>query len=135
MKVLVALFLIMLCNLLAPGFQGADWIRLDSTLGDFSILMPCEAKEKKETADSQFGPYTSYMFSCTSTEREIYIVGWVDYEPKFVFNPQKENPYFTQVGISKNAKLFSIRPNLSVILRYRYRIISFNLQVDQLLKI
>jgi hypothetical protein len=90
MKVFVALLLITLCNALAPGFQSANWIKVDSTVGDFSILMPCEAKENKESKDSQYGPYTSYMFSCTSTEREVFLAGWVDYDPKFIFNPQKE---------------------------------------------
>jgi hypothetical protein len=90
MKRFVAFVLIMLCNALAFGSQGANWIKFDSTAGDFSVLMPCEPKETKETKDSQYGPYTSVLYSCTSTEREIYLAGWVDYDPKFVFNPQKE---------------------------------------------
>jgi hypothetical protein len=90
MKMFFAFLLIMLCNAFAFGSQGADWIKLDSTAGNFSVLMPCEAKENKESKDSAYGPYTSILYSCTSTEREIYLAGWVDYDPKFIFNPQKE---------------------------------------------
>ncbi|HEV2883254.1 MAG TPA: hypothetical protein VGW36_00255 [Pyrinomonadaceae bacterium] len=90
MKRFVAFAIVLLCNSVAFGMQDAGWVKFNSALGNFSVLMPCTPKENKETKDSPLGPYTSYIFNCTSPEREIFLAGWVDYDPKFIFNPQKE---------------------------------------------
>ena len=52
--------------------------------------MPLEPKEEKKTSESPNGPYTTYLYTSISPEREIYLVGWVDYDPKFKFGVQAE---------------------------------------------
>jgi hypothetical protein len=72
-------------NVEDPG----DWVRYDSALGRFSVLMPSLPEDKVETTPSDHGPYTTYLF-ISRDARNVYLIGWVDYDPKFNFNRQSE---------------------------------------------
>ena len=50
-----------LCTPLSlSGFQDAgEWIKFESSAGLFSVLMPVQPTEEKETKESPYGPYTS----------------------------------------------------------------------------
>jgi hypothetical protein len=65
------------------------WVRFKSDLGRFSILVPALPEETKETTPSDHGPYTTYLF-ITREPSYVYLIGWVDYDPSFNFNRQKE---------------------------------------------
>jgi hypothetical protein len=65
------------------------WVRFKSDLGRFSILVPTLPEETKETTQSDHGPYTTYLF-ITREPSYVYLIGWVDYDPSFNFNRQKE---------------------------------------------
>jgi hypothetical protein len=71
----------------APDDGG--WIRFRSEMGRFSILVPSVPEETKETTPSDHGPYTTYLF-ITREPSYVYLIGWVDYDPSFNFNRQKE---------------------------------------------
>lgn len=83
-----------------PGLpKGADiiteadssgWVRFTSAAGRFSVLMPeLPNAETPRTTQSEQGPYTTYLF-ISKTSSNIYLIGWVDYDPKFNFNLQQE---------------------------------------------
>ena len=65
------------------------WVRFSSELGRFSVLVPVAPEETKETTPSDHGPYTTYLFIAREPSF-VYLVGWVDYDPSFNFNRQKE---------------------------------------------
>ena len=69
--------------------DSGDWVRYDSALGRFSVLMPALPEDKVETTPSDHGPYTTYLFISRDT-RNVYLIGWVDYDAKFNFNRQSE---------------------------------------------
>jgi len=90
-KILAALLLLLGTSLAAApqAPPAAEWKKFTSRPGHFSILMPGDPQENKETKQTPFGPSTSYLF--TARDRgEIFLVGWVDYDPKFKFDVQKE---------------------------------------------
>lgn len=68
----------------------AGWVKFSPTGSPFTVMLPSEPKENKQTAESPDGPYTTYLFTCSGPEREIYLIGWVDYDPKFKFGVQAE---------------------------------------------
>jgi hypothetical protein len=68
---------------------ASDWVRYDSAVGRFSVLMPEIPKDTVETKESEHGPYTTYLFIARD-ERNVYLIGWVDYDAKFNFNRQSE---------------------------------------------
>ncbi|MCA1629448.1 MAG: hypothetical protein LC774_03575 [Acidobacteria bacterium] len=57
--------------------------------GNFSVMMPGEAKETVETKDGTIGKYTSHLFM-TVDETGLYGAGWVDYEPGVKLDKQGE---------------------------------------------
>ena len=67
----------------------SGWIRFTSDLGRFSVLMPETPTDKVETTPSEHGPYTTHLFIVRDTSN-VYLIGWVDYDPKFNFNRQSE---------------------------------------------
>ena len=90
MKRIAAVFLLLFAVTLAAGFQDAgEWIKFESTPGLFSVLMPAQPTEEKETQESPYGPYTTNLFQSKSKD-EVYIAAWVDYDPKYKFDVQKE---------------------------------------------
>lgn len=89
-KIPAVLSLVLLVALSASAQAPADWVKFSPTGSPFSILMPVQPKEDKKTVDSPDGPYTTTLFSSISPDHEIYLVGWVDYDPKFNFGVQAE---------------------------------------------
>ena len=73
----------------APAPDPDGWAHFNSELGRFSILVPKIPEETKETVPSDHGPYTTYLF-ITREQNIVYLIGWVDYDPSFNFNRQKE---------------------------------------------
>lgn len=69
--------------------NDAGWVRFTSELGRFSVLMPEIPTDKTETTPSEHGPYTTHLFLVKDKEN-IYLIGWVDYDPSFNFNKQSE---------------------------------------------
>ena len=89
MKTFLALCLMLVAASIAAGFQTSDWVKFHSTAGNFSVLLPTQPKEEKKTTPTPYPAYTSTMYTVNVTGH-LYLVGWVDYEPKFVFNTDKE---------------------------------------------
>lgn len=73
----------------APPAAVAGWIRRDPEAGRFSILLPETVEEKTETGAVGSYPYTTHLL-LGKTEKSLYIVGWVDYDPDFNFSVQSE---------------------------------------------
>ena len=84
------LSLVLLAALSASAQQPADWVKFSPAGSPFTVLMPAQPKEDKKTSESPHGPYTTVLYSSKSPENEIYLVGWVDYDPKFKFGVQAE---------------------------------------------
>lgn len=72
----------------APVDDGG-WVRFSSTAGRFTVLMPEIPQDKTETTPSDHGPYTTHLFVVRDT-KNVYLIGWVDYDPSFNFNRQGE---------------------------------------------
>ena len=89
-KIPAVLSLVLFAALTASAQTPAEWVKFSPADSPFNILMPTQPKEEKKTSDSPNGPYTTTLFTSISPEREIYLVGWVDYDPKFNFGVQAE---------------------------------------------
>jgi hypothetical protein len=90
MKTIAAMLLVLFAATFAAGFQGVgEWIKFESTPGLFSVLMPAQPTEEKETKESPYGPYTTNLF-LSKGNGELFMAAWVDYDPKFNFDAQKE---------------------------------------------
>ena len=71
--------------------NDAGWVRFTSELGRFSVLMPETPTEKTDTTPSEHGPYTTHLFiTRDKITNNVYLIGWVDYDPSFNFNKQSE---------------------------------------------
>ena len=73
----------------APAADNGGWVRYNSVNGRFSVLLPETPEEKTETTQSDHGPYTTHLF-VVRDEKNVYLIGWVDYDPSFNFNRQAE---------------------------------------------
>ena len=71
------------------AMDANGWVKLISDTGRFSVLMPSTPTEKTETTDSTHGPYTTHLF-VVKDDTSVYLIGWVDYDPRFNFNRQAE---------------------------------------------
>jgi hypothetical protein len=110
-KISAVLALVLLAALNSGAQTPADWVKFSPAGSPFTILMPVAPKEDKKTEESPSGPYTTYLYSSVSPEREIYLVGWVDYDPKFNFGVQAELEANRDNLIkSLNAKLLNTTP-------------------------
>ena len=89
-KVLALLSFVLLAAPVAWAQTPAEWVKFSPTGSPFTVLLPVQPKEAKQTTESPNGPYTTVLFNSVSPEREIYLVGWVDYDPKFNFGVQAE---------------------------------------------
>jgi hypothetical protein len=72
-----------------PDVNTGGWVKFTSDRGLFSVLMPVTPEEKTETTQSEHGPYTTYLFISRDTSN-VYLIGWVDYDPNFNFNRRSE---------------------------------------------
>ena len=71
--------------------NDGGWVRFTSELGRFSVLMPEVPTDKVETTQSEHGPYTTHLFIVKDQDTtNVYLIGWVDYDPSFNFNKQSE---------------------------------------------
>ena len=89
-KFLAALFLLSIAALSAAAQPPAGWVKFSPEGSPFSVLLPGEPKKDTQTAQSPHGPYTTHLYTSVSPDREIYLVGWVDYSPNFKFGVQAE---------------------------------------------
>src|SRR5688572_14907527 len=90
--------------------DSSGWVEFTSDAGRFSVLMPEIPEDQAQTTPSEHGPYTTHLFVVRDTVH-VYLIGWVDYDPKFNFNRQSEmeaNRDNFVKGI--NATLISSRP-------------------------
>jgi hypothetical protein len=71
-----------------PDDDGG-WVRFTSDIGRFTVLMPEIPTDKTETTPSEHGPYTTHLFVIRH-DPNVYLIGWVDYDPSFNFNRQSE---------------------------------------------
>jgi hypothetical protein len=70
--------------------QPSDsWIRFESRVGQFTVLLPEMPSQKLEAQQSNAGPYTNHLFSAKLKDT-VFVVGWVDYDKKFKFTAQNE---------------------------------------------
>lgn len=69
--------------------DNGGWVRFNSEVGRFSVLVPEIPEDKTETTQSEHGPYTTHLF-IVRDPRNVYLIGWVDYDPSFNFNRQSE---------------------------------------------
>ena len=89
-KTAAVLSLVLLAALTAQAQTPAGWVKFSPAGSPFTIMMPSEPKEDKKTTEDPSGPYTTYLYSSITPEREIYLAGWVDYDPRFKFTVQAE---------------------------------------------
>jgi len=73
----------------AANLDNGAWATFSSEAGHFSVLMPGIPTDKIETVDSPQGPYTTYLF-ILKDPKNVFLIGWVDYDPSFNFNRQTE---------------------------------------------
>ena len=82
--------LVLLAALSASAQTPAGWVKFSPAGSPFTVLMPTQPKEETKTSESPHGPSTTVLYSSKSPQGEIYLVGWVDYDPKFKFGVQAE---------------------------------------------
>ena len=59
--------------------------------GRFSVLMPGVPEDDQvKVTPSEQGPYTTHMIVLKQPPRNVFLVGWVDYDPSFNFNRKAE---------------------------------------------
>jgi len=68
-----------------PTVAAPAWVKFISEEGAFSVLMPGTPKETVETSPSDHGPYTTHIVVLRE-DPNVFMVGWVDYDPSFNFN-------------------------------------------------
>lgn len=73
----------------SPRVDPGNWAQFSSESGRFSVLMPVIPEEKVETTQSDHGPYTTHLF-IVRDDKNVYLIGWVDYDPRFNFNRTAE---------------------------------------------
>ena len=70
--------------------QPSDaWIRFESRVGQFTVLVPQMPSQKLEIQQSNAGPYTIHLFNAQLKDT-VFVVGWVDYDKKFKVVAQNE---------------------------------------------
>jgi hypothetical protein len=72
-------------NTANPG----GWAKFSSDEGRFSVVMPGTPLEMFETTPSDHGPYTTHLYILRK-EPNVFLIGYVDYDPSFNFNKQAE---------------------------------------------
>ena len=69
----------------------APWKKFTSQAGNFSVLLPAEPQEQKETKDDggPLSPYTNTLYIARGGNG-AYLVGWTDYKPGVRIDVQGE---------------------------------------------
>jgi hypothetical protein len=65
------------------------WAKFTSDDGRFSVVIPGVPEDKVETTPSDHGPYTTHLFILRH-QQNVFLIGYVDYDPSFNFNRQAE---------------------------------------------
>lgn len=93
-----------------PVAAATAWSTFTSAEGRFSVLMPGQPTiDKKETVQSEHGPYTTHLMVLRDT-RNVFIIGWADYDPSFNFNRRAEMEMNRDVFVTDmKAKLLNSR--------------------------
>lgn len=86
---LFIVFAILIAQSQEPTPQQREWIRFDSRVGQFTVMLPQMPEEQIEIVQSNAGPYTSHLFTAKAKSTK-FVVGWVDYDQKFKFGAQSE---------------------------------------------
>lgn len=86
---LLIVFAILVAQSQEPTPQPREWIRFDSRVGQFTVMLPQMPEEQIEIVQSNAGPYTSHLFTAKANNTK-FVVGWVDYDQKFKFGSQSE---------------------------------------------
>jgi hypothetical protein len=71
------------------NLDAAGWAKFTSQPGRFSLLIPGTPIEEVKTEPSDHGPYTTHLLILRG-DTNVFLVGWVDYDPSFNFNRQSE---------------------------------------------
>lgn len=86
----ISLLLISGLFLSLTSFIAEEWVAYTSEAGKFSILLPEKPKESAETVTEGTGsPYTTHLF-ISRNKKDVYLVGYVDYNPDFNFGNKSE---------------------------------------------
>lgn len=72
-----------------PNTSVDGWAKFTSDEGRFSVVMPGVPEDKVETTPSEHGPYTTHLYVLRHLNN-VYLIGYVDYDPSFNFNRQAE---------------------------------------------
>jgi hypothetical protein len=51
--------------------------------------MPEIPTDKEETVNTEHGPYTTHLYTVRGA-KSVFLIGWVDYDPSFKFDPTLE---------------------------------------------
>ena len=90
MKKSLALVLLLLVSVVALGAQAQGWREFTSPEGFFSVEVPdAPVRETKTQTDPNAGEFTTNLY-ISRAPGEVYVFGWVDYDPKFKFGVQAE---------------------------------------------
>jgi hypothetical protein len=66
------------------------WVKFTSDAGRFSVMLPATPTENIEKGPSSNGPHTTHTFSVKSPSGTIFMIAWVDKDPRSNFNPKRE---------------------------------------------
>ena len=85
------LFLLTSAFILATGLaaNAQEWTKFAPEGGRFEVMLPGPPEASTETKDSANGPYTTKMY-IVRTDDMIFMVAYVDYDPKFNFDVKAE---------------------------------------------
>ena len=93
MKRLSSAGLLIVASLIAQSqelaSQPREWVRFDSKVGQFTVLLPQMPSERIEIVPTSAGMSTSHVFSVQANST-TFTIGWVDYDSKSKFASQSE---------------------------------------------
>lgn len=85
------MFLFTSALILACGItsNAQEWTKFAPEGGRFEVMLPGPPESSTETKESANGPYTTKMYIVRTTDM-IFMVAYVDYDPKFNFDVNAE---------------------------------------------
>lgn len=89
-KNILAVLVVLIAFSSALAQAPTDWVKFSPPGSPFTILLPAQPNEDKKVTEHSTGPYTTTLYTVVSPQRELFLVGWVDYDPKFKFGVQAE---------------------------------------------
>lgn len=73
----------------ASTASAQEWTKFAPDAGRFEVMLPGTPQASTETKDSENGPFTTTLFILRTSE-VTFLIGYVDYDPKFNFNVRSE---------------------------------------------